>query len=250
MTTLAEQAVALKSLHVPGDPVVLPTVWDAWSANLAVQAGFSALTMGSHPVADSVGKPDNEGMTFEELLTRVRQVTAAVDVPISVDVEAGYGEVPARIVEGLLGAGAVGLNIEDTVHSEGGRLREPAEHAEYVAGLRAAADAAGVHLVVNARTDLFVKKVGAESDRVDRAIDRLKLAADAGADVLYPVGFHSDETQRRLTSELPLPVNAIAHPAKNDLASFAALGVGRISFGPLLQATLAERTGELLGRWR
>ncbi|AXY54455.1 phosphonomutase [Rhodococcus ruber] len=250
MTTLAEKAVALKSLHVPGDPVVLPTVWDAWSANLAVQAGFSALTMGSHPVADSVGKPDNEGMTFEELLTRVRQVTAAVDVPISVDVEAGYGEVPARIVEGLLGAGAVGLNIEDTVHSEGGRLREPAEHAEYVAGLRAAADAAGVHLVVNARTDLFVKKVGAESDRVDRAIDRLKLAADAGADVLYPVGFHSDEIQRRLTSELPLPVNAIAHPAKNDLASFAALGVGRISFGPLLQATLAERTGELLGRWR
>ncbi|MDO1481039.1 isocitrate lyase/PEP mutase family protein [Rhodococcus ruber] len=250
MTTLAEKAVALKSLHVPGDPVVLPTVWDAWSANLAVQAGFSALTMGSHPVADSVGKPDNEGMTFEELLTRVRQVTAAVDVPISVDVEAGYGEVPARIVEGLLGAGAVGLNIEDTVHSEGGRLREPAEHAEYVAGLRAAADAAGVHLVVNARTDLFVKKVGAESDRVDRAIDRLKLAADTGADVLYPVGFHSDEIQRRLTSELPLPVNAIAHPAKNDLASFAALGVGRISFGPLLQATLAERTGELLGRWR
>ncbi|MDV3205984.1 MAG: isocitrate lyase/phosphoenolpyruvate mutase family protein [Rhodococcus ruber] len=240
----------MKSLHVPGDPVVLPTVWDAWSANLAVQAGFSALTMGSHPVADSVGKPDNEGMTFEELLTRVRQVTAAVDVRISVDVEAGYGEVPARIVEGLLGAGAVGLNIEDTVHSEGGRLREPAEHAEYVAGLRAAADAAGVHLVVNARTDLFVKKVGAESDRVDRAIDRLKLAADAGADVLYPVGFHSDEIQRRLTSELPLPVNAIAHPAKNDLASFAALGVGRISFGPLLQATLAERTGELLGRWR
>ncbi|KOS55648.1 isocitrate lyase/PEP mutase family protein [Rhodococcus rhodochrous] len=250
MTTLAEKAVALKSLHVPGDPVVLPTVWDAWSANLAVQAGFSALTMGSHPVADSVGKPDNEGMTFEELLTRVRQVTAAVDVPISVDVEAGYGEVPARIVEGLLGAGAVGLNIEDTVHSEGGRLREPAEHAEYVAGLRAAADAAGVHLVVNARTDLFVKKVGAESDRVDRAIDRLKLAADAGADVLYPVGFHSDEIQRRLTSELPLPVNAIAHPAKNDLASFAALGVGRISFGPLLQAALAERAGQLLEQWR
>ena len=250
MTTLAEKAVALKSLHVPGDPVVLPTVWDAWSANLAVQAGFSALTMGSHPVADSVGKPDNEGMTFEELLTRVRQVTAAVDVPISVDVEAGYGEVPARIVEGLLGAGAVGLNIEDTVHSEGGRLREPAEHAEYVAGLRAAADAAGVHLVVNARTDLFVKKVGAESDRVDRAIDRLKLAADAGADVLYPVGFHSDEIERRLTSELPLPVNAIAHPAKNDLASFAALGVGRISFGPLLQAALAERAGQLLEQWR
>lgn len=249
MTTTASKAETLLALHVPGTPVVLPTVWDAWSANLAVSAGFTALTVGSHPVSDSIGKPDNEGITFDELLTRIAQITAAVDVPISVDIESGYGEDPKRLIEGLLSVGAVGLNIEDTVHSEGGRLRDAQEHADFVGALRAASDATDTHVVVNARTDLFVKQIGDENDRVDRAIARLKLAAAAGADVLYPVGFHSDDDHRRLTSELPLPVNAIGHPAKHDRAAFADLGVARVSFGPILQATLAERANELLARW-
>jgi len=150
----------------------------------------------------------------------------------------------------LIDAGAVGLNIEDTVHSEGGRLREAQEHADFVGGLRQAADAAGVHVVVNARTDLFVKQVGDESDRVDRAIARLKLAADAGADVLYPVGRHDDATQRRLTSELPLPINAIGIPDQDDPASFGPLGVARVSFGPFFQMALANRANEILGRWK
>src|SRR6478609_7301207 len=186
---LNERAERLLALHQPGNPVILPTVWDAWSARLAVAAGFAALTVGSHPVADSIGKPDNEGMTFD-VVTRVAQITAAVDVPISVDIESGYAEAPARLIDGLLSVGAVGLNIEDTVHSEGGRLRSADEHAELVGGLRAAADASGVHVVVNARTDLFLRQDGDEADRVDRAIARLRLAADAGADVLYPVGRH------------------------------------------------------------
>ncbi|MDZ4234354.1 MAG: isocitrate lyase/phosphoenolpyruvate mutase family protein [Dietzia sp.] len=246
---LKGRAETLLALHKPGDPVILPTVWDAWSARLAVDAGFAALTVGSHPVADSVGKPDNEGMTFDDLLTRVAQITAAVDVPISVDIESGYGEAPARLIEGLLSVGAVGLNIEDTVHSEGGRLRSADEHAELVGGLRAAADASGVHVVVNARTDLFLRKDGDEADRVDRALARLKKAADAGADVLYPVGRHDAGTTRRLADELPLPINAIALPDQDDPASFGPLGVGRISFGPFLQAALASRGKEILGRW-
>lgn len=250
MTTLESKAKALLALHRPGDPVVLPTVWDAWSANLAVAAGFPALTMGSHPVADSVGRADNEGMTYTELLTRVRQVTAAVDVPVSVDIESGYALSPAQLVDGLLEAGAVGLNIEDTVHSEGGRLRGAEEHAELVRGLREYADAAGVHVVVNARTDLFLRKDGEESDRLDRAVDRLTLAAKAGADVLYPVGRHSAEDMRALTSRLPLPVNAIGVPDIPAKAELAAQGVARISFGPFLQAALAKETERLLAGWR
>jgi 2-methylisocitrate lyase-like PEP mutase family enzyme len=246
---LQGRATALLELHRPGDPVVLPTVWDAWSARLAVGAGFSALTVGSHPVADSIGKPDNEGMTFDDLLARVMQITDAVEVPVSVDIESGYGEAPARLIDGLLGAGAVGLNIEDTVHSEGGRLRSSAEHAERVGALRAGADAAGVHVVINARTDLFIRKDGDDSDRVDRAVARLTEAANAGADVLYPVGRHDADTLRRLTSELPLPVNAIALPDESDPAWFGPLGVGRISFGPFLQFALAARAKELLARW-
>jgi 2-methylisocitrate lyase-like PEP mutase family enzyme len=246
---LKGRADALLALHQPGNPVILPTVWDAWSARLAVDAGFAALTVGSHPLADSIGKPDNEGMGFDDVLTRVAQITAAVDVPISVDIESGYAEPPARLIEGLLSVGAVGLNIEDTVHSEGRRLRSAGEHAELVGALRAAADAAGVPVVVNARTDLFLRQDGDESDRVDRAISRLKEAADAGADVLYPVGVHPPEVMRRLTSELPLPVNAIAQPDKADPASYGPLGVARISFGPFWQAALGERSKEILARW-
>lgn len=247
--TLADRATALLALHQPGNPVVLPTVWDAWSARLATGAGFAALTVGSHPLSDSVGKPDNEGLSFEEMLRRVAQITAAVQVPVSVDIESGYGLPAARLIDGLIGAGAAGLNIEDTVHSEGKRLRSSGEHAELVAALRAGADAAGVHVVINARTDLFLRADGDDSDRVDRAVARLKEAAAAGADVLYPVGRHEPETLRRLCAALPLPVNAIALPDQDDPASFGPLGVGRISFGPFLQGALSARANEILRRW-
>jgi 2-methylisocitrate lyase-like PEP mutase family enzyme len=246
---LKEQADSLLALHQPGNPVVLPTVWDAWSAKLAVDAGFAALTIGSHPMADSIGKEDGEVMSFDDVVTRVAQITAAVDVPISVDIESGYGESPSRLINGLLEAGAVGLNIEDTVHKEGKRLRSSGEHAELVGALRKAADDAGVHVVLNARTDLFLRQDGDESDRVQRAIARLTEAAAAGADSLYPVGRHDPETMRRLTSELPLPVNAIALPEADDPASFGPLGVGRISFGPFLQRALSVHANEMLQRW-
>ncbi len=252
-STPAERAKALLELHQPGNPVILPTVWDAWSARLASGAGFVALTVGSHPLADSIGKPDGEGMGFEDVLTRVAQITAAVDIPVSVDIESGYGLPAPQLIEGLLGVGAVGLNIEDTVHSEGKRLRSAGEHAELVGALRTAADAAGVHVVVNARTDVFLRgdglDLGGAPDRVELAVARLTEAAAAGADVLYPVGRHSPETLRRLTTELPLPVNAIALPDQDDPGSFGPLGVGRISFGPYLQSALATRANEILVRW-
>ncbi|GAC66394.1 isocitrate lyase/PEP mutase family protein [Gordonia soli] len=247
---LAALANTLLELHQPGNPVVLPTVWDAWSAALAADAGFAGLTVGSHPVADSIGRADNEGMTFDELLTRVRQITDAVEIPVSVDIESGYAESANRLIDGLLDAGAVGLNIEDTVHSENRRLRTAEEHAALIGDLRAAADAADVPVVINARTDLFIRADGDDADRVDRAIARLKLAAEAGASSLYPVGRHSDDDHRRLTAELPLPVNAIGVPGDDSLAHFADLNVARISFGPLWQAALAERSKELLIRWR
>ena len=252
---LRQRARTLLDLHRPGDPVVLPTVWDAWTANLAVAAGFAALTIGSHPLANAMGKPDGEGMTFDELLARVAQITAAVEVAVSVDIESGYGEPPENLVGGLLNVGAVGFNIEDTVHKEGNRLRSVQEHADLVAALRAAADAAGVHVVVNARTDVFLRAGGSrdrvvEKDTVDQAIARLTAAARAGADVLYPVGRHSPEVLRELTGALPLPVNAIALPDEDDPASFRSLGVGRISFGPFWQAALTARSREILNRWR
>lgn len=246
---LQERASALLALHQPGNPGVLPTVWDAWSAHLAVEAGFSALTVGSHPVADSIGKADGEVMSFDDLLTRVRQITEAVNVPVSVDIESGYGEAPSRLIEGLLDVGAVGLNLEDTVHKDGGRLRTSAEHAALVGELRAAADAAGVHVVINARTDLFLRNDGDEADRVDRAIARLTEAAAAGADSLFPAGLKDPEGLARLTSAVPLPVSVTVPPDTADRAELAALGVGRITFGPFLQWALTTQVKEILSRW-
>lgn len=247
---LAQRAEALLALHQPGNPVVLPTVWDAWSANLAVAAGFTALTVGSHPVADSVGKPDGEGMSFEDLTTRIGQITAAVEVPVSADIESGYGLAPRDLIGGLLAAGAVGLNVEDTVHSEGGRLREPQEHADLIGELRRAADDSGVHVVINARTDVFLRQIGDEADRVERVVRRLNLCARAGADCLYPVGRHDPETLRALAAELELPINAIALPDRDEPASFGPLGVARISFGPFFQRALADAAEPMLARWR
>lgn len=247
---LQRRAAELLALHRPGDPVVLPTAWDAWSAKLAVEAGFAALTLGSHPVADSIGKPDGEGMTFDDLLGRVAQVTAAVDVPVSVDIESGYGEAPVRLIEGLLGVGAVGFNLEDTVHSEGKRLRSADEHAQLVGALRSAADAAGVHVVINARTDLFIRGDGDDADRVDRGIARLSACAAAGADSLFPAGLRDDDGLRRLTSELPLPISVTTRPDADDRKRLAALGVGRVTFGPFWQAVLSARSQELLAAWR
>ncbi|MET9488990.1 isocitrate lyase/phosphoenolpyruvate mutase family protein [Nocardia sp. NPDC006630] len=249
--TLKEQAVTFLGLHQPGNPVILPTVWDAWSAKLVQEAGFSALTVGSHPLANSLGKEDKEGMTFTEVTARIREITAAVTVPVSVDIESGYAQKPADLINGLLDAGAVGLNIEDSVHSEGGRLRTPQEHADLVAELRQAADTTDVHFVINARTDVFLRQdTGTPAERLESALTRLRLAAEAGADVLYPVGRHDPETLRTLCTDLPLPINAIGIPAEANRPALAESGVARVSFGPFLQNALTEQANTLLTPWR
>ena len=247
--TLDTLAKSLLALHVPGDPVVLPTVWDPWSAAIAAERGFEGLTVGSHPAAAAMGRGDGEQVSLGEMLAQVRRITSAVELPVSADLESGYGARPTDIVEGLLEAGAVGLNIEDTVHSEDRRLRSDTEHAEYVAAIRQAADSFGVHIIINARTDIILHEHGPADDRLQRTITRLTLAAVAGADVLYPVGLHDSETQRRLCADLPAPVNALARPGKDELAGLAASGVARVSFGPAWQRALADVSAELLRPW-
>jgi 2-methylisocitrate lyase-like PEP mutase family enzyme len=245
------RAQRLKDLHGGERPLVLPTVWDAWSARLAADAGFSALTIGSHPLAESRGAGDHEDQTLDEVLTAVRPIAAAVDVPVSVDLEAGYGADPADLMAGLIEAGGAGLNIEDTVHSEGGRLRTLEEHAAYVGGLRAAADDAGVPIVINGRTDVFAHAGDDPAGVLDEAIARLRALVAAGADVVYPIGIHEDDALiAAVVQAMDVPVNITAHPAKQTLEHLRGLGVGRVSYGPMLQRALADHTRELLARWR
>jgi 2-methylisocitrate lyase-like PEP mutase family enzyme len=251
---IATRATTLLELHHTGTTLVLPNVWDAWSARAVADAGFAALSIGSHPLADSRGQGDNEDMSLDDALDGVRRICSAVpEVPVTADMEAGYGATPAELVERLLEAGAVGLNIEDTVHSEGGRMRSVAEHADYIGGLRQAADAAGVDLVVNARTDAFVKK-GMFEDPVAEAITRLRACEEAGARCTYPVGAPDAESLQRLLDALSGPVNVIANPrtgsAAGSLEDLQAMGVHRVTFGPLLQKELAPELAALVEPWK
>jgi 2-methylisocitrate lyase-like PEP mutase family enzyme len=253
MADTASLARQLLDLHHRGTTLVLPTVWDAWSARAVVDVGFEALTIGSHPLADSRGQKDNEGMTLDDALDGIRHITAAVDVPVSADVESGYDTPAAELVERVLEAGAVGINVEDTVHSEG-RQRSSAEHAEYIGAIRAAADAAGVDLVINARTDVFLKPEGTFDDPLAEAISRLQACEAAGARCVYPVLAPDAAAVRTLLAELSGPVNVIAHPVAGSsvggLDDLRALGVQRVSFGPLLQKALTDPLTELVTPWK
>ncbi|MFF2571396.1 isocitrate lyase/phosphoenolpyruvate mutase family protein [Streptomyces sp. NPDC058084] len=247
--TTVERAQRLKQLHAEYRPLVLPTVWDVWSARTAVDAGFPALTVGSHPLADSRGADDHEGQTFEEVLAAVRRIIAAVDVPVSVDLESGYGQQPADLIAGLTEAGGVGLNVEDTVHSDGGRMRTTQEHASYIAGLRAAADDAGVPVWINGRTDLFQNADDA-SAALDEAIERLLAMERSGADSVYPVSIQDDDDLlAAVTGAVAVPVNTTAHPVRHDLERFRRLGVRRITYGPLLQFAMTDAMKDVLAPW-
>lgn len=252
MTDLATRASELLRLHHTGSTLVLPTVWDAWSARTVVAAGFPALTIGSHPLAESRGQRDNEGMTLDDAIDGIRRITAAVDVPVSADMESGYDTPAAELVDRVLEAGAVGVNIEDTVHSQK-RLRDVQEHADYIGAIRAAADAAGVELVINARTDAFIGSTQKFDDPLAEALRRLRACEAAGARSVYPVRVPDADTLRALLSGLSGPVNVTAHPVNGapsgSFAELQALGVQRITFGPLLQSALTDPLAALVTPW-
>lgn len=253
MTDVTARAKEFADRHGSGELVVLPTVWDTWSARVAVDAGAVGLTVGSHPVADAIGSADGENMDFGEYLTVVSRITAAVDVPVSVDVESGYGLSPAELVTRLLEVGAVGANIEDVVHGEGKRVRDRQEHADYIAAARRAADDAGVEFVLNGRTDAVKLGTGTFADPVAEAEVRLKLMEDAGARAVYPVGLSTAEQVGRLVQAVTIPLNVTAHPVNGhgagDVSALRALGVRRVSFGPLWQKWLGEVSAEKLAAW-
>ena len=249
---IAARATTLLELHHTGTTLVLPNVWDAWSARVVAGAGFAALSIGSHPLADSRGQRDNEDMSLADALDGVRRICSAVpDVPVTADLESGYDTPAAELVERMLEAGAVGLNIEDTVHSEG-RMRSAAEHADYIGAIRQAADAAGVDVVVNARTDVFLKKDQFD-DPVAEAIARLRACEEAGARCVYPVGVPDAATLQALLDALSGPVNVIANPrtgsAAGSLEDLRAMGVHRVTFGPKLMQELAPDLEALVAPW-
>lgn len=240
-STLAEQAEQLRALHRPGRPLVLANAWDAASARRFAALPLPALATTSAGVSSSLGFADHEAIPPAEMFVAVSRIAAAVDVPVTADLEAGY-RLPAReLVERLLAAGCVGLNLEDTDHAAGRGELAPAErNAERLAAVKAAGRAAGVDVVLNARVDVYLSRL-APAARVEDGIRRGQLYLEAGADCVYPI-LASDEGEiGALVSGIGGPVNVMALPDGPPLARLAQLGVARVSFGSLLlQRALAE----------
>ncbi|MFD7457096.1 isocitrate lyase/PEP mutase family protein [Streptomyces sp. NPDC059868] len=231
MVTKAEVFRALH--HGRSTPLVLPGPWDAASAQALVAAGFPALATPSAGVAASLGYADGE-TPADEMFAAVARIARAVDVPVSADVEDGYGLTPKELVERLLEAGVVGCNLEDSRH---GVLKDPREHAEWLAEVRAEA---GDRLFINARVDTFVRQVPDVAETIGRA----RRYVAAGADCVYPIGAPVDVLPRlRAGVEGPLNVFARLDGDGPSLAELGARGATRITFGPGLQqrATAALR---------
>lgn len=252
MPDVRQRAAQLLQMHSDGF-VVLPTVWDAWSARTVVEAGFGAISIGSHPLAESRGQSDHEGMSIADALDGIRRICAAVEVPVTADVESGYGLEPRELVERVVEAGAAGINVEDTVHSQD-RVRSVEEHADYIAGLRTAADGLGIDLVINARTDALLHGAPTFADPLTEAVRRIQACERAGARCVYPVKIPDVAALQTLLAAVEIPLNVTADPLNGapsgSLASLRSMGVGRITFGPLLQLQVGNWITETVRRWR
>lgn len=222
------------ALHRPGSPLILPNAWDVISARIVEDAGFSAVATTSAGIAWSLGYADGERIGRDEMLAAVARITRAVRVPVTADLEAAYGRKPADAADtarGAINAGAVGFNFEDASGDPKNPLLDIPLQVARIRAARAAADELGTHLVINARTDVYLEQVGPPDTRLAEAITRLTAYRDAGADCLFAPGASDPDTIAALVRELDAPLNVLATPATPPVSELARLGVARVSLG-------------------
>jgi 2-methylisocitrate lyase-like PEP mutase family enzyme len=247
-TELQSKCDLLRSLHRPGTPLLLPNAWDVATARAVVAAGYPVVATTSGGVAAALGYEDHEGAPGDEMLAAAARIARGVEVPVTVDAEAGYGMEPAELVAELRSAGAAGCNLEDSDYTAGG-LRDPGRHAEWLGAVRRAASEDGYPLVINARIDVFLHPFlagagpGTQEELVPEALRRANAYLEAGVDCVYPIALWEADPLRRFTSEAGGLVNVVRLPQAPSLAELAALGVARVSWGVLLH-------GEAMGRFQ
>jgi 2-methylisocitrate lyase-like PEP mutase family enzyme len=243
---LQRRCDVLRSLHRPGDPLLLPNAWDVATARAVVAAGFPVVATTSAGVAGALGYEDHEGAPGDEMLAAAARIARGVEVPVTVDAEAGYGMEPAALVAALREAGAAGCNLEDTDHATEA-LRDPAEHAEWLGAVRRAAADAGYPLVINARIDVFLHRwlagegEGTQAALVAGAVERANAYLEAGADCVFPIVLWEPDALRPFMAEVRGPVNVVRLPQAPPVAELADLGVARVSWGLLLYGEAMAR---------
>ena len=227
------KAATLRNLHQDGI-FVLPNAWDAGSAAVIAAAGAQVIATTSAGVSWSLGRPDGQQLTRQEAVDAIARIAAVVDLPVTADIEGGYGSEPdavAATVTAVIAAGAVGVNLEDSGAPNGGLFDAAAQAGRIRAARTAAAKAGLPELVINARTDVFLFEIGEPEGRLDDVLARATAYAEAGADVLFVPGLLDLATLADLTGKSPLPVNVMVGPGAPDVATLRAAGVRRVSLG-------------------
>jgi 2-methylisocitrate lyase-like PEP mutase family enzyme len=230
----AELARQFLELHRGPKILVLPNAWDVASARVFEDAGFPAIGTSSAGVSFSLGYPDGEKIPREEMLAAVRRIAEAVEVPVTADVEAGFGSTPEEVADtarAVIAAGAVGMNLEDGVEGKPEFLADVNLQKEIIRAVLEAATGAGVPFVLNARTDIFLYGIGPAETRLARAIERLNSYRVAGAASLFAPGVKDKETIAQLARGLAGPLNILATVGTPPVAELQQLGVARVSVG-------------------
>ncbi|MBA2564969.1 MAG: isocitrate lyase/phosphoenolpyruvate mutase family protein [Gemmatimonadetes bacterium] len=239
-----DRAVDFRRMHAPatGRILVLPNVWDAMSARLVEEAGARAIATTSSGVSWSLGRPDGHGLTRDEMMGVVHRIVNVVRVPVTADIEGGYGRGTVADVEEtvrrVIGAGAVGINLEDTPGTSGEILIDAALQAERIGAARRVADAEGVDLFINARIDVFLFEAGEPEGRFDQTVNRAHVYRAAGSDGIFVPGVADAPTIQRLASAVGAPLNVMAGPGSPSVSELANLGVTRVSVGPAIARTV------------
>ena len=228
------KGAALRAMHRGPRILLLPNAWDVASARVLEEAGFGAIATTSAGIAFTLGYPDGQRISREEMLRVVARIAAAVGVPVTADMEAGYGDRPedaAKTARGVMEAGAVGMNLEDRTDDQRHPLMDLPLQLEKVAAVQEAARTAGLPIVLNVRTDVFLLQVGPPEERYDMALQRLAAFRDAGADCVFVPGLRDAEAIGRLVQDLQCPVNILAGPGFPSVPELEKLGVARVSLG-------------------
>lgn len=252
MDRQVDKAHAFRRMHGRDAILLLPNAWDAGSARLFAQRGFAAIATTSAGMAWSLGYADGEHAPLAEVLAAIARITRVVELPVTADIETGYGETPEAVaasVRAVIAAGAVGINLEDGRPGHG-PLRPVEEAAARIRAARAAADAAGVPIVINARVDHWMQHVTDPAAPLADAVRRAQAYLAAGADGIYPIGLADRATLAALVRAVDAPVNVAAGPGMPDLVELAQLGVARVStatrFATLALAAVDRAAAALL----
>ncbi len=230
-----QKALTFRQLHHGPKILVLPNVWDVASARIVEEAGYPALATTSAGIAFSLGYADGEKIPKEEMFARIARIARAVKVPVTADVEAGYGhraEDAAATARAVIDAGAVGINLEDGSGDPANPLVDLSLQLEKIKAVREAAMSAGVLLVVNARTDVYLRRVGSTDEECYQlALERILAFRDAGADCVFVPGVREPATIGKLVNEVKCPVNILAQAGYPAIPELEKLGVARVSMG-------------------